>query len=219
MLLAAGRGERMGCYTASVPKPLLDVGGKALIVRHLEALALAGVREVVINIAYRGDMIKAALGSGARWGVAIQYSDEGQAALETAGGIVNALPLLGQEPFLVVSADVVHDFDLSTLSLGPGMLGQLVLVRNRPHHPRGDFGIAKGGLLTVEPPRMTFAGIALLAPGLFAGLRPGLRPLRGVLRAAIGRRQMTGCHHRGTWVDVGTPARLRVARRLLGRLA
>ena len=218
MLLAAGRGERMAAHTESLPKPLLNVAGKPLITRNLEALALAGIREIVVNVAYRGEMIRQALGDGSAYGVTIRYSDEGAQALETAGGIIHALPLLGTEPFVVVSADVVHDVDVAALGLSPGRLGQLVLVPNPPHHPRGDFGLTVRAALTLAPPRLTFAGIGLLDPSLFVGVAPGPRPLRDILRPAIARGELTGYQHRGLWIDVGTPARLRVAAELLARL-
>ena len=219
MILAAGRGERMGRLTATMPKPLLTVAGQTLIGRQLRSLAAAGIRDVVVNLAYRGEQLRQALGDGSRYGVAIQYSDEGPQALETAGGIVHALPLLGTEPFLLVSADVVHDFAFSDLTNTAGDLGRLVLVRNPTHHPRGDFGLTGVGRLSLTPPRLTFAGLALLHPALFAGLAPGIRPLREVLRPAIAEGALSGQYHGGLWMDVGTPARLKAAGALLERVA
>ena len=219
MLLAAGRGERMGPLTDATPKPLLEVGGETLISRHLAALATAGYRDVVVNVAYRGEMVRQALGDGSRWGVHIQYSDEGPQALETAGGIIKALPLLGPQPFLLVSSDVVHDFNLTELRPVAGSLGRLVMVPNPPHHPRGDFGLDRDGRLVAVPPRLTFSGLAVLDPGLFAGFPPGIRPLREVLQPAIAKGDLAGQYFSGLWMDVGTPARLAAASAMLERLA
>jgi len=217
MILAAGRGERMGSLTADKPKPLLEVAGEPLIVRHLRTLAAAGIREIIINLAYRGAMLRQTLGNGALWGVTIEYSDEGSQALETAGGIIQALPLLGRDPFLLVSSDVVHDFDLASLGSTQASMGSLVMVPNPPHHPEGDFGLTPEGRLTQTRPRLTFAGLALLDPGLFTGFPPGRRPLREVLTPAIAADRLSGVFHDGLWVDVGTPSRLRVAAAQLER--
>ena len=209
MLLAAGRGERMGRLTAECPKPLLSLGTETLIERHLRRLAAAGVRDVVVNLSYRGEQIRAAVGETTRWGQTVQYSDEGEPPLETAGGIVRALPLLGAEDFLVVSADVVTSFDFSALtSPEAAARGCLVLVPNPPHHARGDFGLSPSGRLGAEPPRFTYSGIGVLRPSLFHGLGPGVRPLRAVLRPAVQRGALRGVLFRGLWRDVGTPERL-----------
>lgn len=215
MLLAAGRGERMGALTAERPKPLLAIGGVPLIERHLARLAASGVRDVVINLSYRGAQIRDALGDGARFGVAIAYSDEGEPPLETAGGIVAALPLLGPAPFLLVNADVYTDFDPAAL-LRAGARNTLVLVPNPAHNARGDFGVDAAGRVTPTPPLHTYAGIAALDPELFAGLSRGRRPLKPVLDAAIARGALRGLIHHGVWLDVGTPERLAAARRLAG---
>lgn len=214
MILAAGRGERMGALTATCPKPLLDVGGTSLIERHLARLAASGVREAVINLSYRGSQIRAALGDGARFKLAIRYSDEGEPPLETAGGIVEALPLLGAEPFLLVNADVLTDFDFRTL-LEPLMRDTLVLVPNPAHHPDGDFGIDESGTLRAEPPRLTYGGIAVFDPRMFQGLPRGRRPLKPLLDAGIARRALRGAFYDGDWIDVGTPDRLEEARALV----
>jgi N-acetyl-alpha-D-muramate 1-phosphate uridylyltransferase len=213
MILAAGRGERMGPLTRDRPKPLLEVNGESLIERHLRRLAAAGIRNVVVNLSYRGGQIRERLGDGTRWRLAIAYSDEGEPPLETAGGIVAALPLLGTEPFLLVNADVVTDFDFGRLIAGrapPEARGRgcLVLVPNPAHNPDGDFGLDPGSRLTSGPPRYTYAGIARLDPALFAGLAPGARPLKPVLDAAIADEGLYGLRHDGLWFDVGTPARL-----------
>lgn len=210
MILAAGRGERMGPLTASMPKPLLELGGQTLIARQLERLAGAGIGEVVINLSYRGEQIRAHVGDGARFGLSVVYSQEPATPLETAGGIVAALPTLGSAAFVLVNADVVSDFDFSTLALA-GSLGTLVLVPNPEHHPAGDYGIDADGRLSHDEPRLTYGGIALLSPGLFAGLAPGRRPLAQVFDAAIEQGQLRGVVHAGLWFDVGTPARLAAA--------
>ena len=215
MILAAGRGERMGPLTASEPKPLLTIGGKALIEHHVARLAACGVREIVVNLSYRGAQIRARLGDGHRLGVAIAYSDEGEPPLETAGGIVQALPLLGDGPFLLVNSDVFTDFDYRTLA--KGISPTIVLVRNPEHNPRGDFGLDPEGRVRAEPRSYTYAGIALLDPTLFAALAPGRRPLKPVLDAAIARGELRGVRFDGTWIDVGTPERLDAARAIAPR--
>ncbi|MCY3730874.1 MAG: nucleotidyltransferase family protein [Rhodospirillaceae bacterium] len=214
MLLAAGRGERMGPLTERRPKPLLSVGGETLIERHLRRLADAGVEQVVINLSYRGDDVRAAVGGTSAWGQTIVYSDEGEPPLETAGGIIQALPLLGSAPFILVSADIVTDFDFRALA---GLrAGCLVLVPNPAHHPGGDFGLAPGGALTHRSPHLTYGGIALLDSTLFEGLPVGVRPLRPVFDAAIDQGLLRGIRFGGLWKDVGTPRRLAEARAALG---
>jgi MurNAc alpha-1-phosphate uridylyltransferase len=210
MILAAGRGERMRPLTDATPKPLLAAGGKPLIVWLIERLAAAGMRELVINHAHLGALLEEALGDGAAWGVRIAYSREGE-ALETAGGIATALRLLGDAPFVAVNGDIHCDFDFARLdgALREGADAHLVLVDNPPHHPRGDFTLDHGRLGNAEAPRLTFAGIGVYRPQLFAGLAPGTRaPLAPLLRAAADRGALTGERHAGLWTDVGTPARL-----------
>jgi MurNAc alpha-1-phosphate uridylyltransferase len=217
MILAAGRGERMRPLTDHTPKPLLSVGGRPLIEWHLLALARAGVREVVINHAWLGAQIVAALGDGARFGVSIRYSDEGDAALETGGGIFKALPWLGPDPFVVVNADVWTDYDHARLpQLDEQALAALVLVPNPPQHPQGDFALApraSGALADVvaEPaaaPRYTFSGIGVYRPAFFAGCVPGKFPMLPLFRAAAAAGRLRGCLYRGQWSDIGTPQRL-----------
>jgi MurNAc alpha-1-phosphate uridylyltransferase len=215
MVLAAGRGERMGALTAHRPKPLLEVDGVSLIERHVQRLAMCGVAEIVVNLSYRGAQIRERLGAGERFGVAIRYSDEGEPPLETAGGIVRALPLLGPSPFMLVNADVLTDFDFRTLL--HAACSSLVLVPNPAHNARGDFGIDESGLVSAAPPLLTYGGIAVLDPRLFAGLADGLRPLKPVLDSAIARRELRAVRYGGLWVDVGTPERLEGARRLAGQ--
>jgi MurNAc alpha-1-phosphate uridylyltransferase len=214
MILAAGRGERMRELTAALPKPLLDVGGSSLIERHVAALARTGIKEIVVNLSYGGEQIRSALMDGHRWRVSIAYSDEGSTALETGGGIIEALPLLGEEPFLVVNADVVTDFDFVRLEKIRGD-GTLVMVPNPEHHPAGDFGLSASGLISASPPCLTYAGMAVFDPVLFHGWARGRRPLRPMLEAAIARGALYGVRHSGLWLDVGTPERLFEARRLV----
>ncbi len=210
MILAAGRGERMRPLTDTTPKSLLEVRGKALIAWHIEALARAGFREIVVNHAHLGRKLESALGDGDRFGVAIRYSREAD-ALETAGGIAHALPLLGGEPFVAVNADTFCDFDFSRLArraLGRN-LAHLVLVENPPHHPGGDFSLIGDIVGVGGEPRRTFAGIGLYRPELFRDIIPGSKAqLAPLLRAAMMQRKVSGELHRGNWHDVGTPARL-----------
>lgn len=213
MILAAGRGERMRPLTDHTPKPLLPVAGKPLIVWHLERLARAGVRDIVINHAHLGDQIEALLGDGAAWGLRIQYSAEPHGALETAGGIANALPLLGNDPFLVVNGDIFCDWDFAQAGAIGINMAHLVLVDNPPHHPGGDFTLAAGkvgaGETASSTPCLTFSGIGIYHPALFAGLSRGQpAKLAPLLRSAIAAGQISGAHHTGRWVDVGTPERL-----------
>lgn len=211
MILAAGRGERMRPLTDRTPKPLLPVAGKPLIVWHLERLARAGFRDIVINHAHLGDQIEALLGDGDAWGLRIAYSAEPQGALETAGGIANALPLLGEEPFLVVNGDIFCDWDVARARHvpGPDVLAHLVLVDNPPHHPQGDFALAADKVGAGAAARLTFSGIGVYRPQFFAGIARGhpakLAPL---LLQAIETGKVSGEHHAGRWVDVGTPERL-----------
>lgn len=229
MILAAGRGERMRPLTDVTPKPLLSVGGRTLIEWHLQALARAGLREIVINHAWLGAQIPAALGDGARHGVSIRYSDEGDSALETGGGIFKALPLLGPGPFVVVNGDVWTDFDHARLPLlDAEALAALVLVPNPPQHPRGDFGLSPSragapatawapGAATpqdvvAEPgtgPRYTFSGIGVYRPEFFVGCTPGKFPMLPLFQAAAAAGRLRGQLYRGQWHDIGTPQRLR----------
>jgi len=213
MILAAGRGERMRPLTDHTPKSLLRVGGKPLIVWTIERLAQAGLREIVINHAHLGAQIEAALGDGAAYGVAIRYSPERE-ALETAGGVANALHLLGDEPFLVVNGDVFSDYPFTRLASRRGApLGaaHLVLIDNPPHHPNGDFGLDGGRVRgDARTPRLTFSGIGVYRPSLFANIAAGARaPLAPLLIEAMHLDQVSGEHFQGLWIDVGTPERLR----------
>lgn len=191
------------------PKPLLEVGGQPLIAWHLLALKAAGVRDVVVNLSWLGAQLRAALGDGARYGVRIEYSEEGEPPLETGGGIHRALPLLGPGPFLLVNGDVFTDIDFASLRLSDGALAHLVLVANPPHHERGDFDLDDSGRITPAPAeRLTYSGVALLRPELFAGASAGRFPLLPWLVRARDAGQLTGERHDGYWLDVGTPQRL-----------
>jgi N-acetyl-alpha-D-muramate 1-phosphate uridylyltransferase len=208
MLLAAGRGERLRPLTDQHPKPLLPVRGKPLIIWHLEALARAGVADVIINLSWLGAQIRSRLGSGAEWGLRIEYSEEGAEPLETGGGIFRALPLLGPAPFLLVNGDVFTGYDFGRLMPEPGTQAHLVLVPNPPHHPRGDFGLEHGMVSLGGAPTYTYAGIGLFTPRLFEGCRDGKFPLLPLLHRAIGAGQLRGELYTGPWVDVGSPGRL-----------
>jgi MurNAc alpha-1-phosphate uridylyltransferase len=209
IILAAGRGERMRPLTDTLPKPLVPIAGKPLIGYHLEALARAGVREVVINISWLADTMRATLGDGGAYGVQIHYSYEGPEPLETGGGIFNALPQLGPGPFLVVTGDHWRkDDEMSQLTLDPGADARLLLVNNPPHNPRGDFGLDGEWIVERETDRFTYAGLGIYRPELFAGCSPGKFTLLPVLKRAIAARRVQGQLHRGEWVDVGTMQRL-----------
>lgn len=210
MILAAGRGERMRPLTDHTPKPLLTIGGKPLIVQLIEQLRTAGFSELVINHAHLGAQIEAALGDGRRWGVQIRYSAE-EEALETAGGIAKALSLLGDAPFIAVNGDVHCEFDFGRLREHElrGDLCHLILVDNPPQHPRGDFHLREGRVRNSGEPMLTFSGIGLYRPEMFADIEPGAKAaLAPLLRAACDRDQVGGSHHSGGWHDVGTPERL-----------
>jgi len=205
MILAAGRGERLRPLTDSTPKPLLEVRGKPLIVYHLEALARAGFSEIVINLSWLGEQIRDRLGAGEAFGVRIAYSEEGT-ALETAGGILKALPLLG-ERFVVVNADIFTDYNFSCLREAASA-AHLVLVDNPGHNPGGDFGLDGATVINHGESMHTFSGIAQYHRSFFAGLEPGKQALAPMLRAAIDRGQVSGELFRGEWTDIGTAERL-----------
>jgi len=208
MILAAGRGERMRPLTDHTPKPLLQVGGKPLIAWHLERLAQAGFKEVVINHAHLGAQIEAALGDGAQWSLHIEYSPE-ITALETAGGIANALPLLGGEPFLVVNGDVFTDMDFAQIRLAPEALAHLVLIDNPPQHSQGDFVFEDGTIKADGVTKLTFSGVGIYHPELFAGIKRGeAAKLAPLLRQAIAENKASAEYFQGVWHDIGTPERL-----------
>lgn len=208
MLLAAGRGERMRPITDSLPKPLVLVGGKPLIAWHLAALARAGIREVIINLSWLGEQLRAALGDGRDYGVSIGYSEEGPVPLETGGGIFHAVPRLGPGPFLVVNADIWTDIDFGALRLEDAAHAHLVLIPNPPHHPRGDFGLDNDRVVSRETGRYTYSGVGVYRPEFFAGCAAGRFPLLPLLNRAIAARLVRGHVHPGEWCDVGTVERL-----------
>lgn len=212
MILAAGRGERMRPLTDACPKPLLKVNGKALIDYHLESLALCGIHEVVINTAWLGQQVTTHVGDGSRWGLNIQFSHEGWPALETGGGIFNALPLLGNEPFLVINGDVFTSWRLTSPQLPmqwrSESLVHLILVPNPSHHPRGDFGLSDHVLTENASEQFTYSGIGFFHPLLFSGCRGGAFKLAPLLYGAVHKNRATGELFSGNWSDVGTPERL-----------
>lgn len=222
MILAAGRGERMRPLTDHVPKPLLSVGGKPLIVWHIERLAYAGITELVINHAHLGHKIVQALGDGRHWGVQITYSPE-ETALETAGGIAQALPLLGKEPFLVVNGDIYCDCDFSsvaTVGVTGGDVAYLMLVPNPEHHPEGDFSLHGGRVGDGGSLRWTFSGVGVYRRDFFDAVRPGsCAKLAPLLRTAMAQDRVGGVVYQGRWVDVGTPQRLSALDLALSRSA
>jgi MurNAc alpha-1-phosphate uridylyltransferase len=210
MLLAAGRGERLRPLTDRIPKALVEVGGKPLIAWHLERLAAAGCREAVINVSHLADRIEDAIGDGARFGLRVAYSREA-APLETAGGIAQALPLLGTAPFLLVNADIYCEVGFRPL-LGfelDAMLSHLVLVPNPPHRPQGDFSLSSASVGNEGEPRYTYAGVAVMSPQLLQTVRRGDKAsLAPLLRSAADKRRISGEVFGGLWQDVGTAERL-----------
>jgi MurNAc alpha-1-phosphate uridylyltransferase len=219
MILAAGRGERLRPLTDHIPKPLLTINDKPLILLIINSLLQAGIRDLVINLAHLGEQIEAALGDGTALGVRIRYSREAE-ALETAGGIAHALPLLGAEPFLVINGDVCSDYDYSALTRAAGRLGaegklaHLVLVPNPPQHPQGDFALDGDRVCVDGEPRHTFSGIGAYHPALFGGIAAGAKArLADLLRPAMREGRVGGELYRGSWRDIGTPQRLAEADR------
>lgn len=217
MVLAAGRGERLKPLTDTTAKPLIPVAGEPLVAHQLRALARAGIAEVVMNVSWLAPQVVSALGDGGAWGVRIDYSEEPWPALETGGGIFRALPLLGEAPFLLVNGDVWTDLDPGRLKLEAGMLAHLVLVPNPDHNPGGDFGLVSRRVVADAEPRLTYSGIAVLDPALFAGCRPGRFPLAPLFAEAARAGRVSGELHEGEWLDVGTPERLQALRERLAR--
>lgn len=215
MILAAGKGERMRPLTLTRPKPLIEVNGRPLIEHHIQALAAAGITDLVINHAWLGDQLEAVLGDGSHLGVSIRFSAEGE-PLETGGGIFRALPLLGSEPFMLINGDIRTDVDFAALALPAGCLAHLVLVDNPVHHPSGDFGLVDGRITLEASEKLTYSGIAVLHPQLFSDCTAGAFKLVDVLRPAIVAGQVSGQRLAGRWVDVGTLERLAEAEQLFG---
>ena len=208
MILAAGRGERLRPLTDKTPKPLIKVAGKSLIEYHLQNLSAAGFKEIVINTAWLAENIHHQLGNGESYGVTIQYSDEGE-ALETAGGIINALPLLGKKPFLVVNGDIWCDFDFSTLpELNNSTQAHLVLVNNPDHNKKGDFALQDGLIKNTGKPMYTFSGIGIYSASFFAEQQPGPLPLAPIIRNKCETGLVSGQHYNGEWTDIGSIERL-----------
>lgn len=218
MILAAGRGERMRPLTDTTPKPLLRIAGQCLIEYHLQRLVAAGWTEIVINHAYLGLQIEKTLGTGQRYGAQITYSPEGDNVLGTGGGIVKALPLLGHAPFLVVNGDIWCDYPFAQLRRPLQGLAHLVLVDNPIQHPHGDFALLNHQVKPEGSPRLTFSGIGLYHPDLFKGQKPLPFPLAPLLTEAMRHEQVTGEHYQGTWIDVGTPQRLKQVEDLFASL-
>jgi MurNAc alpha-1-phosphate uridylyltransferase len=229
LIFAAGLGERMRPLTDRTPKPLLRVNGKPLIVWHLEKLAAAGVHYVVINTSHLAEQFPDTLGDGSRWGLRIRYAYEGTTPLETGGGMLNALPLLGSEPFIAVNGDIWTDADFSTLPAEPAGLAHLLLIDNPPQHPLGDFALDAQGIVHDEgDARLTFSGIGVYRQALLQGWREVIGDVAGaetqpprfrlvpLLRAAMAVEAISGSHHRGAWTDVGTPQRLTQLEAALG---
>ena len=229
LVFAAGKGERMRPLTDTTPKPLLTAGGKPLVAWHLERLAALGVRDVVLNTAWLAPCFAPALGDGSRWGLRLHYSHEGEEPLETGGGMLHALPLLGDAPFIAVNGDIWCDLDFATLPREPQGQAHLVLVDNPAHNPGGDFALdGEGRVHAAGESRLTFAGIGVYRPSLFTnwrsvlGAAPGTEcepprfRLAPLLRAAMRAGEVGGQHHRGAWTDVGTPERLAQLRADLG---
>ena len=208
MILAAGRGERLRPLTDETPKPLIKVAGKSLIEYHIDNLASAGIKDIIINTAWLAEKIHQQLGDGSNYGVTIQYSDEGT-AMETAGGIINALPLLGDEPFLVVNGDICCDFDFSSLdTLKDGIQAHLILVENPDHNPEGDFSLQDELVKNTGKTMYTFSGIGIYSTDFFAEQQSGISPLAPLIRNKCEENLVSGQLHEGRWTDVGTIERL-----------
>ena len=207
MILAAGRGERLRPLTDHIPKPLIEAGGKPLILHLIESLVRGGIDEIIVNTAHLGEKIQARLGDGRAFGATIHYSPEHE-ALETGGGIYRALPLLGPAPFLVINGDIATDFPFGTLKDRPIDLAHLVLVPNPDHHPQGDFGLAEGLALDQGSPQFTFGGIGVYRPELFSECSAGRFPLAPLLRTAMKASRVSAELWPGFWMDIGTIERL-----------
>jgi MurNAc alpha-1-phosphate uridylyltransferase len=208
MILAAGRGERLRPITDALPKALVEVAGEPLLERHLKSVRAAGISQVVINLGWLGGQIRERVGTGARYGLQVSYSDEGTNVLETGGGIHKALPLLGDQPFLVVNADIYTDIALPPAPLSDEFCGHLVLVPTPAHKVHGDFDLVEGRVCNGDQPAYTFSGIAVYRPEFFADCASGRFPLAPMLRSAAAAGQLSGEIYAGTWRDVGTPESL-----------
>ena len=219
MLLAAGLGERLRPITDKIPKPLLEIAGKPLIDYHLENLKSAGFKEIVINISYLGEMIESHLGDGSRFNVTIHYSHEGESPLETAGGIIQALPMLGDQPFLVLNADIWCNHSLSFASLDKDKLAHIVLVNNPAHHPKGDFAYEYGKIYNQGKNYLTYSGIGIYDPKLFKNFAAEKLPLAPILRDAIDEELISAEYYSGEWFDIGTEERLEEADNYVSKIS
>ena len=215
IILSAGLGSRMRPLTDTLPKPLIPLGGKPLIVHHIEKLARARICDIVVNIAHLGEQIQETLGDGRRWGVQITYSLEPPGGLETGGGIFQALPLLGPDPFYAINADLYTDYDFAHLRLPRGMLGHLVLVPNPQHNPQGDFALYQGTLSTCPPYPYTMAGISIYHPLFFSECRAGKYRTPPLIRAFALQQKISGEVFEGLWIDIGTLDRLEEAQSIV----
>lgn len=208
MILAAGRGERLRPLTDTTPKSLIEVRGQSLLLRHLENLRSAGIEDVVINLGWLGERIRERVGSGSAFGLNVRYSDEGDDVLETGGGIHKALPLLGEQPFLVVNADIYTDMPVPEIVLPEGRLGHLVMVPSPAYRIGGDFDIEDGLIRNCDSQSLTFSGVAVYRPVLFAGCEAGRFSIVPILREAADAGLLQGSLYEGLWADIGTPERL-----------
>ncbi len=209
MILAAGRGERLRPHTDIIPKPLIQVGKYRLIEYHLLNLAKAGIKQVVVNISWLADQISQTLGDGSKYTLDITYSDEGEQALETAGGIINAMPYLGDEPFIVINGDIWCDYDLTALkNMNLEHEAHLVLVSNPEHNTEGDFALEDGLIKNAGEEKLTYSGIGLYTAGFFADTQPGKKALAPILRKKSELNKVSGEIYNGQWVDIGTIERL-----------
>ena len=219
MILAAGHGKRMRPLTNNTPKPLLKVGGQPLIVWHIQRLKQSGVKEFIINLGWLGWKIPETLGDGSQWGVSIKYSDEQEKGpLETAGGIIQALPLLGHEPFIVVNGDIWCDYTYKPITLTENNLAHLILVGNPEHNPKGDFCLQDQRIYNSGHPSYTFSGIGYYHPAFFATQPQGKAALAPLLREAIEQNHVSGEYFQGDWRDIGTPERLQLLNNDLGNM-
>jgi MurNAc alpha-1-phosphate uridylyltransferase len=215
MILAAGRGERLRPLTDETPKSLVEVGGRSLLERHLDHVKAAGIETVVINLGWLGDRIVERVGSGRRHGLEVIYSQEGDNILETGGGIFKALPTLGDEPFVVINADIFTDMPVPEVTLADDQLGHLVMVPSPEYRAGGDFDIEEGLIRNSSEQSLTFSGVAIYRPQLFDGCNPGRFPLAPLLRAAAEDGRLSGSLYEGLWADIGTPERLEALRAAL----
>jgi MurNAc alpha-1-phosphate uridylyltransferase len=211
MILAAGRGERLRPLTDSLPKSLVEVRGESLLERHLKNIGDAGIEDVVINLGWLGDKIVERVGSGSEYGLNVKYSPEGENILETGGGIHNALPMLGDEPFLVVNADIYTDMPVPDVTLEDNMVGHLVLVRSPSYRDGGDFDIEDGLVQNGVSPSLTFSGVSVYRPEFFDDCKAGRFSIVPMLREAADASHLQGSLYEGLWADVGTPERLQAA--------